>query len=84
MVLLNHNERSRRICATQQRRKVAVCAGKFIKKGTRLLCQVRLYFTLPESETILQWNPPRSCTHIDNDKLDRSRSEELPDTFFGE
>jgi hypothetical protein len=84
MVLLKNNERRCRICAIPQGRTVAVCAGIFVKKGSRLLCQVGLYFSLPERETVCQWNPARGCAHIDNDELNRSRSEELPDTFLAE
>jgi hypothetical protein len=45
---------------------------------------MRLYLALPEGEAFTWRNPTGGCAHIDHDEPNGSRSEEIPDTFFGE
>ena len=84
MVLLKHNKRGRWFSAVPLRGKIAVFTGVLVKERFSLTRQTRLYFPLPEIKTFTRGNPSRGCAHIDNDELNRSRSEELSDTFFRE
>jgi hypothetical protein len=45
---------------------------------------MRLYFTLSELEAFIRLNPTRGSTDIDNDELNRPRSEEATEVVFRE
>jgi len=84
VLLLKHNKWGRWFSALPLRGKIAVFTGELVKKRFSLICQTRLYFPFPEIKTFTRGNPSRGHAHIDNDELNRSRSEELSDTFFRE
>jgi hypothetical protein len=56
MVLLENNKRRCQVSAIPQRRKVAVSAGKLIEDNSCGTCQMALYVTLPERETLFQYS----------------------------
>jgi hypothetical protein len=84
VLLLKHNNRFRWFSAVPVGSKIAVSTGELVKRRSVLTSQMRLYLTLPEVEAFTFRNPARGRAHIDNDKLNKTRSKELPDTLFGE
>jgi hypothetical protein len=84
VVLLKHHNRCRWYSPVPLRGEITVSTRELAKERSFLTRQTRLYLGLPEVEAFTCRNPTGSYAHIDNDEPNRSRSEELPDTFFVE